>query len=86
MKVTITSKELKNDGGIDGMVWSLFEDAKVSSMSPKKQIKLFKKKYNGTLKGGHYSNKQNNNEWNTADAEIEFESESDYVMFMLEWS
>jgi len=92
MSVIVTAKEL-------GEIFykahlSLWDDhgfgfGPGGSISVPDQIRIFRKKFNATLSGGHFDHTRESsktNEWNTKDAIIKFRSKKAYVLFMMEWS
>lgn len=58
-------------------------------MTVQEQIDGWREKFHATIYGGHFdyvNDKHGEHEWNTHDAILEFDSEDDYMLFMLEWS
>lgn len=88
MKITVTTKEL---GDIfDRAHDSLWKERNVAAIEVPDQIAFWRDRFNARIYGGHFDEYYKNPDiedrsWNTEDAIIEFDSENDYVLFLLKW-
>jgi hypothetical protein len=87
MKYQTTAKALGN--AFHNAHQSLWKNGEFNhTLSVKKQVQGWKDKFHVKITGGHFDNvfSTGENEWNTEDVVLEFESEAACMLFMLEWS
>lgn len=95
MKVRVESESIRK--AFDDAQASMWNNQheKWRPISVKEQLQFWKEHFHATVSGGHFDHIESieskepydhQNEWNTRDAVVEFDTEGDYVLFLLEWS